>query len=82
MAPADDPQLLVYVAVKQPHLKDAETGATPLADIFKSVTKKNSLQYLKVKPSVVKDTSKLAAKRKHRCSGFDWRGAFRCKRED
>ncbi|WP_446715506.1 penicillin-binding transpeptidase domain-containing protein [Bacillus sp. OTU530] len=61
MAPADDPQLLVYVAVKQPHLKDAETGATPLADIFKSVTK-NSLQYLKVKPSVVKDTSKLAAK--------------------
>lgn len=60
MAPADDPQLLVYIAVRQPHLKDTETGATPLSEIFKSVTK-NSLNYLKVKPSIVKDTSKLAA---------------------
>ena len=39
MAPMDDPQLVVYVAVKQPKLKDDENGAQPLADIFKYVTK-------------------------------------------
>ena len=30
----DDPQLVVYVAVKQPKLKDDENGAQPLADIL------------------------------------------------
>ncbi|MCP8970250.1 penicillin-binding protein [Ectobacillus ponti] len=50
MAPAADPDLLVYVAIKQPKLQDGQYGATPLADIFKSVTK-NSLEYLQVKPS-------------------------------
>jgi penicillin-binding protein 2B len=59
MAPASDPQLIVYVAIKQPKLTETETGATPLADIFKSVTK-NSLQYLKIKPTEVKDPKKLA----------------------
>lgn len=34
MAPMDDPQLVVYVAVKQPKLKDDENGAQPLADYF------------------------------------------------
>nr|WP_051316946.1 penicillin-binding transpeptidase domain-containing protein [Ectobacillus panaciterrae] len=59
MAPVSDPQLVVYVAIKQPKLTDTEYGATPLADIFKSVTK-NSLQYLKIKPSEVKNPKKLA----------------------
>ncbi|KKZ99880.1 hypothetical protein B4147_4169 [Bacillus wiedmannii] len=57
MAPMDDPQLVVYVAVKQPKLKDDESGAQPLADIFKYVTK-NSLEYLKIKPNEVKDPKK------------------------
>lgn len=57
MAPMDDPQLVVYVAVKQPKLKDDESGAQPLADIFKYVTK-NSLEYLKIKPNEVKNPKK------------------------
>ncbi|MGF9965618.1 penicillin-binding protein [Bacillus rhizoplanae] len=57
MAPIDDPQLVIYLAVKQPKLKDTENGAQPLAEIFKSVTK-NSLEYLKIKPNEVKDVQK------------------------
>ncbi|KFN02817.1 PASTA domain-containing protein [Bacillus clarus] len=57
MAPMDDPQLVVYLAIKQPKLKDNEYGAQPLAEIFKSVTK-NSLEYLKIKPNEVKDPKK------------------------
>ncbi|MGG0261715.1 penicillin-binding protein [Bacillus mycoides] len=49
MAPIDDPQLVVYLAIKQPKLKGNEYGAQPLAEIFKPVMK-NSLEYLKVKP--------------------------------
>ncbi|MFJ8530634.1 penicillin-binding protein [Bacillus sp. NPDC094106] len=57
MAPIDDPQLIVYLAIKQPKLKDNEYGAQPLAEIFKSVTK-DSLEYLKIKPQEVKDPKK------------------------
>ena len=49
MAPIDDPELIVYLAIKQPKLKGDEYGAQPLAEIFKPVMK-NSLEYLKVKP--------------------------------
>ncbi|MBE3568679.1 MAG: penicillin-binding protein [Bacillales bacterium] len=48
MAPKNDPQLIVYVAVQQPHLKN-ETGGVPVAKIFNPVMK-NSLQYLNIKP--------------------------------
>ncbi|MDM5189621.1 penicillin-binding transpeptidase domain-containing protein [Bacillus sp. DX4.1] len=57
MAPMDDPQLIVYLAIKQPKLKDNEYGAQPLAEMFKSVTK-NSLEYLKIKPHEVKEPKK------------------------
>ncbi|PEY41391.1 dihydropteridine reductase [Bacillus cereus] len=57
MAPMEDPQLIVYLAIKQPKLKDNEYGAQPLAEMFKSVTK-NSLEYLKIKPNEVKDSKK------------------------
>lgn len=50
MAPKDDPQLLMYVAVKQPKLDYTETGSAPVSEIFKPVMA-NSLQYLKIKPS-------------------------------
>ena len=49
MAPIDDPELIVYLAIKQPKLKGDEYGAQPLAEIFKPVVK-NSLEYLKVRP--------------------------------
>lgn len=58
MAPVDNPQLVVYLAVKQPKLKDNEYGAQPLAEIFKPVVK-DSLGYLKVKPSTEKEVKGL-----------------------
>lgn len=44
MAPKKDPQLLMYVAVNQPKVKNWHEGGDPVADIFRSVMKK-SLQY-------------------------------------
>ena len=51
-APADDPELIVYVLVKQPKLNQEtyEGGSVPVSKIFNSVMK-NSLQYLNVEPS-------------------------------
>ena len=49
MAPQNDPELIVYVAVKKPHLSETETGSEPVAMIFNPVMK-NSLQYLNIKP--------------------------------
>ncbi len=53
MAPKDDPQLVMYVAVKQPKLGESSVGADPLSEIFNPVMQ-NSLQYLNIKPSDVK----------------------------
>ena len=39
MAPIDDPELIVYLAIKRPKLKGDEYGAQPLAEIFKPVIK-------------------------------------------
>lgn len=55
MAPADDPQLVVYVAVSKPKLKETEVGSIPVSEIFKSVTE-NSLKYMNIKPAEVKST--------------------------
>lgn len=49
MAPKDDPQLIVYVAVQQPKLKDTESGSAPVSAIFKPVME-NGLHYLNIKP--------------------------------
>ncbi|KYG35180.1 penicillin-binding transpeptidase domain-containing protein [Alkalihalobacillus trypoxylicola] len=51
MAPKDDPSVLVYVAVERPKLKDIETGSEPTRKIFTTIMKQ-SLQYLKITPSV------------------------------
>lgn len=51
-APHDDPQLLMYVAVKQPHLETDdgyEAGSVPVSFIFKNVME-NSLRYLDIAP--------------------------------
>ncbi|KQL36555.1 penicillin-binding transpeptidase domain-containing protein [Psychrobacillus sp. FJAT-21963] len=49
LAPVEDPQLIVYVAVHKPQLKDTEVGSEPTSDIFNSVTE-NSLKYLNIQP--------------------------------
>ncbi|HLR43446.1 MAG TPA: penicillin-binding protein [Pseudogracilibacillus sp.] len=49
MAPKDDPQLLMYVAVKKPKLKDGEIGSEPVSFIFKNVME-NGLHYLNIEP--------------------------------
>lgn len=52
MAPADDPQLIVYVAVQQPQIEISSEGSKPVSMIFKQVMK-NSLQYLSIQPTEV-----------------------------
>ncbi|WP_307786943.1 penicillin-binding protein [Pseudogracilibacillus auburnensis] len=49
LAPVDDPELIMYVAVEQPNLPDDEAGGTPVSMIFNTVMK-SSLQYLNIKP--------------------------------
>jgi penicillin-binding protein 2B len=49
MAPADNPQLIVYVAIKKPELKDHEIGSDPVSQVFNPVML-NSLKYLNIKP--------------------------------
>lgn len=51
MAPKEDPELVVYIAVQQPNLKETETGAAPVSMIFKAVMK-NSLEYLRIEPNM------------------------------
>lgn len=50
MAPADDPQLVMYVAVQQPEVEYSYLGSQPVSFIFKQVMK-NSLQYLNIQPA-------------------------------
>ncbi|MFA1818664.1 penicillin-binding transpeptidase domain-containing protein [Virgibacillus oceani] len=49
MAPMDDPQLMMYVSVKQPELEDTEAGSAPVSFIFNNVME-NSLHYLNIEP--------------------------------
>ncbi|WP_070120196.1 penicillin-binding protein [Bacillus marinisedimentorum] len=57
MAPTDDPELVMYVAVKQPDLEPHELGSDPTSFVFKTVMK-NSLQYLNIKPEEKKEPEK------------------------
>ncbi|SDY76238.1 penicillin-binding protein 2B [Evansella caseinilytica] len=50
MAPAEDPEVIVYVAVDRPQLEEEEAGSTPVSMIFKAVMQQ-SLQYLNISPS-------------------------------
>lgn len=49
MAPKEDPELIVYVAVQRPKL-EGQAGATPVSKVFNTVMK-NSLQYLQIDPT-------------------------------
>ncbi|ARK31099.1 penicillin-binding transpeptidase domain-containing protein [Halalkalibacter krulwichiae] len=50
MAPKDDPQLIVYVAVERPKISQMETGSVPTSQIFNTIMK-HSLQYLSIAPT-------------------------------
>ncbi|WP_110112926.1 penicillin-binding protein [Bacillus sp. CGMCC 1.16541] len=63
-APADDPSLIVYVAVKKPKLTLQETGSAPTSMVFNSVMK-NSLQYLKIEPEEPKEKNQTKSKVEH-----------------
>ncbi|WP_371017466.1 penicillin-binding protein [Pseudalkalibacillus sp. JSM 102089] len=63
MAPADDPELVVYVAVDRPQLEYPELGSDPVSLIFNTVMK-NSLQYLNIDPMEKKEeTSEESSKK-------------------
>lgn len=49
MAPKEDPELLMYITVKQPELEVGEAGSAPVSYIFKNVME-NSLHYLNIQP--------------------------------
>lgn len=49
MAPAEDPELVLFVAVQQPELKAGQYGSDPVAKLFKSVME-SSLKNLNIVP--------------------------------
>src|SRR5690625_229293 len=49
MVPQDDPELIMYVSVTQPKLKDTEVGSDITSHIFTNVMG-NSLKYLNIEP--------------------------------
>ncbi|SDX33878.1 penicillin-binding protein [Salimicrobium album] len=57
MAPADDPELVMYVAVRQPQLENSEVGSDAVSHVFKTVMQ-NSLHYLNISPEQ-KEKSKV-----------------------
>ncbi len=50
MAPAKDPKLIMYIAIKKPHLGLTEVGSEPTSKVFNTVME-SSLKYLNIKPS-------------------------------
>jgi penicillin-binding protein 2B len=57
MVPADDPQLVVYIAVAKPKLEATEAGSEPVSQIFNSVAQ-NSLKYMNINPTDVAEVQK------------------------
>ncbi len=49
MAPIEEPELITYVTVQQPQLKEGEYAADPVAKLFKSITE-SSLKYMNIVP--------------------------------
>lgn len=54
MAPVEDPQLVMYIAVEKPKLKGA-LGSEPVSEIFDEVMSK-SLKYLNINPENIEQT--------------------------
>ncbi|MCP8616609.1 penicillin-binding protein [Salirhabdus salicampi] len=49
VAPKEEPELMMYIAVKQPNLEKNEHGSQPVSYIFRTVME-NSLHYLNIVP--------------------------------
>lgn len=49
MAPVEDPELIVYVAVQKPKIEPTEVGSDPTSYIYKYVTE-NALKYMNIAP--------------------------------
>ncbi|MGM9925276.1 MAG: penicillin-binding protein [Bacillus sp. (in: firmicutes)] len=60
-APADDPQLVMYVAMLQPELAADETATDAISQIFNPVMS-NSLRYLNIKPADIKKKESMSIK--------------------
>ncbi|MCR6095939.1 penicillin-binding protein [Salipaludibacillus agaradhaerens] len=58
MAPADDPEVIVYVAVDRPNLEVDEAGSEPVSMIFKQVMEQ-SLQYMNIAPTEEEEVSSV-----------------------
>lgn len=58
MAPIDDPQLMMFVAVKQPELEGHEVGSDPVSFIYRNVME-NSLHYLNIDPDKESENENL-----------------------
>jgi penicillin-binding protein 2B len=58
MAPAEDPELLIYIGVQQPNLPANEYGSVPVSKIFTSVME-NGLKYLNIEPEDMKTATSL-----------------------
>jgi penicillin-binding protein 2B len=59
MAPVDDPQIIVYIAVAKPKLAATEVGSDPVSQVFNSVAL-NSLKYLNINPTDVAEVQTKA----------------------
>ncbi|TWT28101.1 penicillin-binding protein [Planomicrobium sp. CPCC 101110] len=53
MAPAEDPELLIYIGVQQPDLPANEYGSVPVSKIFTSVME-NGLKHMNIEPEDMK----------------------------
>ncbi|PAF22055.1 penicillin-binding protein [Terribacillus saccharophilus] len=62
MAPADDPELIMYVSVQQPELSATETGSEPVSFIFKNVME-NALHYMDISPDQADEKNEVSEKR-------------------
>ncbi len=56
MAPKDDPEVVVYVAIQQPKISTSESGSAPVSQVFNSVME-NTLKYLNIKSDDTKKKS-------------------------
>lgn len=54
LAPVEDPEIIVYVAVHKPKIEPTEVGSDPTSYIFNYVTE-NSLKYLNISPNDSKE---------------------------
>ncbi|WP_033543523.1 penicillin-binding transpeptidase domain-containing protein [Planococcus sp. CAU13] len=55
MAPADDPELVMYVGVQQPKMEVTEHGSQPVSEIFTSVME-NGLKYMNIESEETEET--------------------------